>query len=182
MANMSSLSMVDQAAQIHRPDCASFGPTPAIPIAPLPEGVDDGVIAYGLQARPIYSALKRVIGQVAGLLILLEASGRREALDLPSLASVEETWNDLSDSLAALRSPARLDRHQQQLMSARRLLGTCLAALRQQQDAVGRPDMTIALGNLAAAYRHLQSASEDRFGMTMVDFRHSCCNCGSDAS
>lgn len=178
--NKSSLSMLDWAAQIHGPDCAGFGPAREVAALSLPEGVADEVVAYGLEARQVYNCLKRLIGQVAGLMILLQASGRREVLDLPSIASAAELFDELRERLSKLRTTSRLDVHLQQLISAHRLVGTCLAVLREQQAAKSTPDLAEPLGNLSAAYRHLQSASEDRFGMTMVDFRHSCCNCGAE--
>lgn len=179
-ADGSSLTMLDWAAQVHDPSCAGFGPSGAVETFCLPDAVRDEVAAYGLEVRQVYNALKRVIGQAAGLMILLEASNRREALDLSSLAAAEETFQEARQRLGRLDAPSRLERHFTHLAAAGRLVGESLAALRAQRDAVARPDMTAAMQSLSAAYRHLQTASEDRFGMTMVDFRHSCCNCGAD--
>ncbi|MDQ0393272.1 hypothetical protein [Labrys monachus] len=178
MANRSgSLSLLDAAAPVHRPDCASLAAEP--PMADgLPEKVSDEVIAYGLEARRIYADLKRVIGQTAGLLILAQASGRREAFDLPSLAGARETWLECRDRLGSLSAPSRLDANLRRMAAAHRLVGACLAALQSPRMAEGDPDLTVSLDNLSAAYRQLQAASEHRFGMTMVDFRYSCCNCG----
>lgn len=107
-----------------------------------------------------------------------QASGRREAFDLPSLAGARETWLECRERLGALSAPSRLDANRRRLMAAHRLVGTCLEVLRSPRMAENEPALDGALDNLSAAYRHLQAASEDRFGMTMVDFRHSCCNCG----
>jgi len=175
-----SLTMLDWAAQVHDSSCAGFGPSSAVETFVMPEMIEDEVAAYGLEARQVYSALKRLIGQAAGLMILMEASNRREVLDLASLTSAEELFQEARQRLGRLHTPSRLERHFNHLSAAGRLVGASLAALRQQRDAIARPDMTAAIDNLSAAYRHLQTASEDRFGMTMVDFRHSCCNCGAE--
>jgi hypothetical protein len=179
-ADGSSLTMLDWAAQVHDPSCAGFGPPSAVETFTMLDAIEDEVAAYGLEARLVYSALKRLIGQAAGLMILLEASNRREALDLVSLVNAEELFQEARQRLGRLHAPSRLEQHFTHLAAAGRLVGASLMALRQQRDAVARPDMTAAIENLSAAYRHLQTASEDRFGMTMVDFRHSCCNCGAE--
>jgi hypothetical protein len=173
-------SLLDAASHVHRPECASLAANPpAIPdVDRVPEDASDEVIAYGLQARRIYADLKRVIGQTAGLLILAQASGRREAFDLPSLANAQDLWLETRDRLGSLSAPTRLDPNLRRMVAAHRLVGACLTSLHAPRLADGAPDLTVALDNLSAAYKHLQAASEDRFGMTMVDFRHSCCNCG----
>ena len=38
-------------------------------------------------------------------------------------------------------------------------------------------DVSIALDRIAAAYRLVQLCSIDKLGLSMVDFRQSCCNC-----
>lgn len=172
-------SLLDAAAGPHHPDCSRLAAIPLAsePIVSLPEGVADEVIAYGIQARPIYSDLRRLIGQTAGLLILAQASNKWEALDLPALPGALELWNEISEPLGRLPAPRRVQAHLQNLQASYRLTGSCLSSLRFRRSIEGRVDLTEALGSLSAAYKHLQASSEDRFGMTMVDFRHSCCNC-----
>jgi hypothetical protein len=172
-------SLLDAAVRPQDPDCTSLAAIPLVsePIVSLPEGVADEVIAYGIQARPIYSDLRRLIGQMAGLLILAQASNKWEALDLAALPGALELWNEISERLGRLSAPRRVEAHLQNLQASYRLTGSCLSSLRFRRSIEGRVDLTEALGNLSAAYKHLQASSEDRFGMTMVDFRQSCCNC-----
>ncbi|MDQ0467890.1 hypothetical protein [Labrys wisconsinensis] len=174
-----SWSLLDAAAEVHRPGCPSLSGFAATPADAMPDGAPDAVVAYGLEARRVYSDLRRLIGQTAGLLILAQASRRREALDLPTLAGAQELWGEVAERLGGLSAPQRLDPNLRHLIAAHRLAGSCLTALRAPVLADGAPDLTVALGNLTAAYRHLQAASEERLGMTMVDFRHSCCNCNA---
>jgi hypothetical protein len=172
-------SLLDAAVQPHHPDCTSLAAIPLVsePTASLPEGVADEVIAYGIQARTIYSDLRRLIGQTAGLLILAQASNKWEALDLAALPGALELWNEISERLGRLSAPRRVEAHLHNLQASYRLTGSCLSSLRVRRSVEGQVDLTEALGNLSAAYKNLQACSDDRFGMTMVDFRQSCCNC-----
>jgi hypothetical protein len=172
-------SLLDAAAQSQHPDGSNLAAIPVVsePIVSLPEGVADEVIAYAIQARTIYSDLRRLIGQTAGLLILAQASNKREALDLAALPGALELWNEISERLGRLSAPRRVEAHLQNLQASFRLTGSCLSSLRVRRSVEGRVDLTEPLGNLSVAYKHLQACSDDRFGMTMVDFRQSCCNC-----
>jgi hypothetical protein len=175
-----SRSILDNADRIHLSSCASWGETVSYDEPADLEATDLSaeVISYGLEARRVYSDLRRLVGQVAGLLVLVQASQRREALDLPILAGAKELWVEIPNRLKALRAPGALNVNFYHLKSSYELIGTCISALSNIANVDGTPDLSIALGNLATAYRHLQSASSDRLGMTMVDFRQSCCNCG----
>ena len=175
-----SRSILETADRIHTSGCASWGVTASYEEAVHIETseLSAEVISYGLTARRVYSDLRRLVGQVAGLLVLVQASQKREALDLPILAGAKALWTEIPDRLKALRVPGALDVNFYHLKSSYELLGSCIAALSDLANIDGAPDLTLALGNLTTAYRHLQSASSDRLGMTMVDFRQSCCNCG----
>ncbi|MGE0008961.1 MAG: hypothetical protein AB7S92_25725 [Parvibaculaceae bacterium] len=175
-----SWSLLDQVSAIHRPDCASLRDE-ASPgdVAAGMLAADDAVVAYALEARRIYDALKRVIGLTAGLLVIAEASGRREVADLPSLAIAGEAWRETEERLAAAAAPARLAAHLDRLRETSRLTGIGLKALSDLAARSAPVNLAAALAALSAAYRHLQSASDSRFGLMMVDFRHACCNCGA---
>ena len=181
IANARALSILDQAATIHHWTCDSLGrAVEDQPIEIDPDRTDDAVIRYGLAARSIYGDLKRVIAQAGGLLILAQASARRDAFDLPSLAHAEELCRGACDRLAALSAPGRLDAHLGRLRQSADLSTSCLAAIRATRvDASREPELATASTLLSKAYALLQSTSESRFGMMMVDFRHACCNCGA---
>jgi hypothetical protein len=175
----------ERAVTIHRYDCslvadatetADTRPDADEAASLMP---DDRSVRYGLAARSSYDGLRRLIGQLAGLAILLTASRRRDILDLPDLPLARERWQDIGTGIAALDAPPALARHFGSLTAAYRLVGdiiTGLASLSTTADAERVLD--IANDSLKRAYRVLQDASEPRLGMTMVDFNHACCNCG----
>ncbi len=180
MTSSRSWSMLDHASTVHQLHCESLAGPDDQPIEVDPARTDEAVMRYGLAARGIYNDLKRVIGQVGGLLILAQASARRDAFDLPSLVHAEELCGDACDRLASLAAPGRLDAHHGRLAQAAQLVSAGLAALRDTRlDADRAPDLAAASGALSRAYALLQSTSDSRFGMMMVDLRHACCNCGA---
>jgi hypothetical protein len=111
-------------------------------------------------------------------LILAQASNRKEALDLPILAAAKELWLSVPEQMERLRAPSRLDANLYHLRSAHRLLGSCFDSLGAFRCKDEKLNLTDALADIARAYSHLQSASEPRVGMTMVDFSQACCHCG----
>lgn len=167
-----SRDMLDRAAVVHRWDCPAVSTGPALPEPAVAEV--DAAAAAALR-RP-YDALRRLIGQAAGLLILAQASRRREIVDLPALATAREQWKDVTAALADLRAPRGCERHVERLARAARLVGACLDAL-EASAAQEIMDVSLALDRVAAAYRLVQRCSIDKLGLTMVDFRQSCCNC-----
>ena len=163
--------MLDRAALVHRWDC----PAIAEPALPDPEIAEVDAAAAAALRRP-YDALRRLIGQAAGLLVLAQASRRREILDLPAVAVAREQWREVTETLTDLSAPRGCERQVEHLIRASRLVGACLDAL-EASAAQKTVDASLALDRIAAAYRLVQDSSSDKLGMTMVDFRLSCCNC-----
>ena len=172
-------SLFDRAATVHAPTCQSVQPGQPIDLDLDLDRTSDAVIAYGLTARRIYDDLKRVIGQAAGLLILAQASARRDAFDLPSLAHAEGVCREAADRVASLSAPGRLAEHRGRLETAARLISATLARLHDVPLQAGEIDLATASRQLTSAYRLLQSTSDFRFGMTMVDFKQGCCTCSA---
>jgi hypothetical protein len=174
-------SLLDQAATVHHWDCDSLGASDdGLPVEADPSRTDEAVMRYGLAARAIYSDLKRVIAQAGGLLILLQASLRRDALDLPSLDQAEDLSAAVAERLAQLSAPGRLAPHRDRLAEAARLAALCLDRIRATRlGAHGEPEVAAASTAVTQAYAALRGASDSRFGMVMVDVRHACCNCGA---
>jgi hypothetical protein len=167
----SGRDLLDRAALVHRWDC----PAVAKPALPEPDIAEvDAVAAVAL--RPPYDALRRLIGQAAGLLVLAQSSQRREIVDLPAVAIAREQWREVSGALADLRAPRGCERQLENLTRAAHLVGACLDALEASANHE-TVDTSLALDRIAAAYRFVQLCSIDKLGMTMVDFRQSCCNC-----
>jgi hypothetical protein len=167
----SGRGMLDRAALVHRWDC----PAVAEPALPEPDIAEVDAAAAAALRRP-YDALRRLIGQAAGLLVLAQASQRREIIDLPAVAIAREQWREVTSTLADLSAPRGYERQVDNFIRAARLVGACLDAL----DASANHetvDVALALDRVSAAYRLVQLSSSDKLGMTMVDFRQSCCNC-----
>jgi hypothetical protein len=168
----SGRDMLDRAALVHRWDCPAVAANPALPEPDIAEV--DAAAAAALR-RP-YDALRRLIGQAAGLLVLAQASQKREIVDLPAVAVAREQWLEVTSTLASLSAPRGCGRQVENLIRAARLVGACLDAL-EASAAKETVDASLALDRIAAAYRLVQNSSSDKLGLTMVDFRQSCCNC-----
>jgi hypothetical protein len=172
MSNSRGRDMLDRAALVHRWDC----PAVAEPALPEPKVAEIDAAAAATLRRP-YDALRRLIGQAAGLLVLAQTSQRREILDLPAVVVAREQWREVSSTLADLSAPRGCERQVENLIRAARLIGACLDAL-EASATKEKVDVSLALERVTAAYRLVQLCSIDKLGMTMVDFRQSCCNCG----
>jgi hypothetical protein len=169
----SGRDMLDRAALVHRWDCPAVA-EPALPELDVAEV--DAAAAASLR-RP-YDALRRLIGQAAGLLVLAQASERREIVDLPAVAVAREQWREVTSTLADLSAPRGCERQVEHLIRAARLIGACLDAL-EASATHESIDVSVALDRVAAAYQLLQRCSIDKLGLMMVDFRQSCCNCSA---
>ena len=167
-------AMLDRVAAVHRWDCPAVAAD--VP-APPPDPAEPDLAAAAASLRRPYDALRRLLGQVAGLLVLAQASDRREILDLPAIAVAREQWREVADMLAGIPAARVHARHVAAMSRAARLVGACLDALDGQARAGSGVDVGLALDRIAGAYRLVQQCSDDRIGLTMVDFRQSCCNC-----
>lgn len=180
---MSETDLFTRLAATHRPDCAlSFdGPVPGA--VPDPDEMartlrSDAVTRYAGACRPIYEDLRRVIGQISGLLILARLTSRTLMADLDETKQCRERWRSAADRLGALDAPPGLSAHRLQLISAHRFSGETLEefdALRSGTDNTERLDR---MGlRIKRAYAHLEAASSTKAGLQMVDFTHACCSC-----
>lgn len=185
MAEMSGKLFFERAVTVHRYDCEVIASPPsdveggearqAIENDPA---ADEVVVRYVVACRPIYDGLRRLIGQVAGLLVLAEAGGRRDVLDLPDIPAARERWAEVEQRLRALQAPSGLEGHLDRLATAHATLGEVLddfGLARLQRDWQRHLDR--AGDRIKHAYAWLQAASEPRAGMTPVDFNHACCSC-----
>ncbi|WP_417721873.1 hypothetical protein [Salipiger sp.] len=171
-------------ATVHRPDCAIFADGPAPAPVPDPETMardfgSDAAARYAAACRPLYEDLRRVVGQLAGLLILAQLTTRAEVADLDELSTCRARWQQATDRLVGLAVPAPLQPHLDQLRAALDFSGQ---AVRTFSDLRPHGDNTAAFDRIAAsvqrAYAHLRAASSDRAGLEMVDLAHACCSCG----
>lgn len=177
-------ALFERAVTLHREDCSALAEPArftASAVAP-PDASDaalaDHVVAYRLGAGKAYEAFRRLIGQLAGLLILVQASGRREVLDLPDLPIADERWREAGDALAALDAPGGLSAHKAKLDATWKHIGAGLRHFRRFGEiGGGEPALAIASNEINAAYQALRSASDMEAGLSMVDFSQACCSC-----
>jgi hypothetical protein len=185
MAEMSGKRFFERAVTVHRYDCELIASPPsdaeggearqAIENDPA---AGETVVRYVVASRPVYDGLRRLIGQVAGLLVLAEAGGRRDVLDLPDVPAARERWAEVEQRLRALQAPSGLEAHLERLATAHAMLGEVLddfGQARLQRD--WQRHLERAGDRIKHAYAWLQAASEPRAGMTPVDFNHACCSC-----
>src|SRR4029077_10066438 len=120
----SGRDLLDRADLGHRWNC----PAVAEPALPEPDVAEVDAAAAAALRRP-YDALRRLIGQAAGLLVLAQTSQRREIVDLPAVAVAREQWREVTSTLANLNAPRSCGPQVENLIRAARLVGACLDAL-----------------------------------------------------
>lgn len=186
MTDPSAKRFFERAVTVHRYDCelvatpqaSSAEGMKSLPSGPPDAAADDSIVRYVVATRPVYDGLRRLIGQVAGLLVLAEAGGRRDVLDLPDIPAARERWDEVNERLGALQAPSGLESHLARLVTTHATIGEVLddfALARLQRDWQQHLDR--AGDRIKHAYVWLQAASEPRAGMTPVDFNHACCSC-----
>lgn len=180
---MTAVDLFLRLAATHKPDCHMSLDGPLPETVPDPEEMartlgSDAVGKYAMACRPVYEDLRRVIGQLAGLLILAQLTSRTEMADLSEMNLCRARWRDAAERLAALSPPRGLNRHKVQLDSAHAFSGMVIGTfrmLRQGDDNIAQLEgMTI---QIKRAYAHLEAASSNKAGLQMVDFTHACCSC-----
>jgi hypothetical protein len=140
---------------------------------------NDRLIAYALAADPVFTGMRALIGQLAGILILAQARRCRGVGDLPDVAIARERWSEIADHLAGIAAP-------EGRLADVRLLGEAAAqveeaiAIVEEMRPVGMDESVVkATTHLKAAYRLMQVACDHRLGLTMIDTSAACCSCGS---
>jgi hypothetical protein len=137
--------------------------------------VTGDVLASVLGFQSAYSDLRRLVGLVAGMLLLSQTSGKSNAMDWSTLAGARETWNEAETRIQGLKPTPSVERNLHHLERAHQLIGNCLDVLRSPRKIANEMGLQAALRNVAESYRHLQYASLPGLGITMVDFSHACC-------
>lgn len=180
---MTNTDLFARLASGHKPDCmlSLEGPLPELVPDPGQLAITLGCDATGRYAaacRPIYEDLRRIVGQLSGLLILARLTSKSEMEDLDELKKCRERWQNASEHLAALIAPPGLEKHRTQLQSAH---GFCGLVMRTFPDLRAQTDNTERLDHMSIqikrAYAHLEHASSAKAGLEMVDFSHACCSC-----
>jgi hypothetical protein len=140
---------------------------------------DERIAAYLSTLRPVYDAMKRCLGQMAGLLLLLQT----RSLDPHRAGVTHDTMRDLlaelSDRLRALKAPESAQRHFHSLEVLVRQLETGAEQLNRQKDLIdpASADLDALVRTLFAIQHGLLAAAEPRAGISPVDFTAACCTC-----
>ena len=177
-------ALFERAVTIHREDCAAVagagGFSASDATAPMEtSAAPEALVAYRLGAAAVFDTLRCLIGQISGLLILVEVSGRRDILDLPDLGLAGERLATAEAAIAGLAAPGALAAHKARLARAQQLVGESLSAFARCGDSGGAAALAEASERIATAYQVLRAAADVEAGLTMVDFRQACCTCAS---
>lgn len=176
----SGRGFMDRVFSTYRQECLDLAGTTAGPERwQLPDG--DALVRYVLGVQPAYDAVRRAIGHIGGLLVLLQLSGRRDALDSSVLAAARDHWQENDTRLGSLVAPDAATHHFADLRHAHRIVGEVLDDLISACRLRPRSESFPAWSDqLKHAYLHLQKAAAPDTGMVIVDHRHSCCHCLRD--
>jgi hypothetical protein len=180
---VTAVDLFTRLSSTHKPDCQMSLEGPPPETVPDPEVMartlgSDAVGRYALGCRPIYEDLRRVIGQISGLLILARLTSRTEMADLDEMRLCRARWHDAAERLAALEAPPGLGRHKIQLNGALQFSGDAMNAFGDLHIGADNTGQFDRMGlQIKRAYTHLEAASSNKAGLQMVDFTHACCSC-----
>jgi hypothetical protein len=169
------------ALTIHDPNCSTWD-------TPLESGADhlvaigyqdERIAAYLSTLRPVYDAMKRCLGQMAGLLLLLQTRSLDPHRAGVTHDSMRDLLAELSDRLRALKAPESAQRHFRGLEALVRQLEAGAEQLNRQKDLIdpASADLDALVRRLFAIQRGLLEAAEPRAGLLPVDFTTACCTC-----
>lgn len=177
---------VTAGAVVHAADCDIWAvPEEAQPEALFAEGITDEAIAvYCGEARPLYDAFKRVLGQLSGILILLQTGAAERDRHAALLDAARGQLAEARRRLPALRPPAGAARHAEALAEVGAALDRVAERMTRRLDLIdpASADLDGVVRALFDVHRRLLAAAEPRAGMAPVDFRHACCSCGAPAA
>jgi hypothetical protein len=169
------------AKPIHGADCSVWDtPAGSRPEALLVLGFrDDEMIAYLSAVRPIYDALKRCLGQLAGLLLLFQAKGLDRNRGELLMSTVRQQLAETGERIRALGAPAGASFHYGRLSNLSRGLKAVGEKLDRTIDLVdpGSADLDAVMDALFSIQRGLLETAEPRAGLAPVDFAAACCTC-----
>ena len=169
---------------IHSPDCTIFegsGPTPAPVLTPedlQASGMTDEVAGYADDCRPLFEALRRVIGQLSGLLVLAQVADKTGILDFDEYKNARSRCREAYALSERLQAPEGLAPHLEQLRAALSFSNAAVERFDGLRSGSGQPEFDAIGSAIKRAYAHLRAASSERAGLSMVDLTNACCSCG----
>lgn len=185
MTRQNQRPLLDRLVSVHRPDCSVLARTEAASSmiaaddAAVASRLAEGAQAYAIEARGIFESLRRLIGQLAGLLILTRLTDRADILDLPEVEQCRRRWRESAERLAGLEAVGPLTVHRCQLLESNELCGAILTALSHWRTGDDREAAFLRMNmQIKRAYALLENCSSERLGLQVVDLSHACCSCG----
>lgn len=140
---------------------------------------DEALVAEQVALAPLFDRLSRILGQVAGLLLL--SAAKLEAGRLSShLASVKDQLAEAREAFAELPAPRRLPASLEAAGRALSALDALATELAERPAGTLHSDgeFMTALDRLAAIRAALVAASAPGLGIGLVDFAGACCAWG----
>lgn len=136
--------------------------------------VDDLTIAYIERARPAFETVRRISGQLSGLL-LLAATGARSAQGHPMFALLLAARDNLREEMARLRPPAAAAHHHHHLRRAAAAVVAAVTLAEHSLHLSGAQGLDAVTDTLRRANQELHWANAALPGFAVVDLRQSCC-------
>lgn len=172
-------------AETHKAGCefALDGPLPEA--APCPEALaatlgSQDMARYATDCRPVYEDLRRIIGQISGLLILARLTAQRQVADLPEHAACLARMAQAQTRFDAIAPVPGSTAHRDQLEAALGFSRLALRTLSQAREPGFEAALDLAGQQVKRAYAHLRGATAPKAGLEMVDLSQACC-CGQGA-
>lgn len=140
----------------------------------------DELIAYALAMRPQYNRLGRLIGQLAGLLLLAQARGRFDFDFEAFKPPMEQAW-ECSDAIRSISAPDGVKRRHWALCRAMTLVSGVTDQFTHSIGTEGQVRERVAKCSeqLKRANAMVRWASDSTLGMNPIDFSQACCCCNS---
>ncbi|MEP7457321.1 hypothetical protein [Phyllobacterium sp. SB3] len=156
---------------MHEASCVTWSSKPA---------EFDAIAAYLSAIRPVYDAAKNCIGQLSGILLLLQTASLERRNELIG-ASVAQQLSRSEDLWRAIQGPHIVQKHRAKIGQLLGLLRKVLTRLDRLESFVDRssPDLETVVNALFTAHRTLLELSDPDRGLSPIDFTAACCNCRS---
>ncbi len=169
------------ATPIHGSDCSIWdAPADSQPDALMSVGYrDERVVVYLSSLRPVYDGIKRCLGQMAGLLLLLHTRGLDPQRGGLMRSSMREQLAEASNRLRSLRAPEVARPHFAALDMLLDMLKANANRLDRQVNLIdpSAADLDALMKSLFAVHQGLLAAAEPGAGISPVDFKAACCTC-----
>jgi len=140
------------------------------------ENIDDGTVAYILEAQKYFEDLRQVAAQLAGLLVLAAAGGKSATPDHPMLQAADRLHESAAAGIRSLCATPSASAHRDYLSRASAALECALSSAQTHlRPAERNAAVEPILHPLQAAYNQLRLAAAALPGFEMISFEQACC-------